>query len=32
MHLLEHLGDHEKNVEQVLLEVAKGSNTAFFSV
>lgn len=25
MHLLEHLGDHEKNVEQVLLEVAKGS-------
>ena len=24
IHLLEHLGDHEKNVEQILLEVAKG--------
>ncbi|CAB3989272.1 mucosa-associated lymphoid tissue lymphoma translocation 1 homolog [Paramuricea clavata] len=32
MHLLEHLGDHEKNVEQVLLEVAKGSNTCIYSV
>ena len=32
MHLLEHLGDHEKNVEQVLLEVAKGSNTCIYDL
>ena len=32
MHLLEYLGDHEKNVEQVLLEVAKGLNMSFIYI
>lgn len=29
IHLLEHLGDREKNVEQVLLDVAKGQTKRY---